>query len=628
MPNSNVDGNSEIKKYVRDQQPTTPTVGSGATLSWAQTRKLNPNAELMEWGTESESDEALNANKAVEESRARQKQAEAEREARMAAIREETTSGTNIFESQSDGEELQKAKKAVAESRARRAAAAAEEEEMAAKVRKDPDIVKRAAGMAMHIQFKDFKKVRQGDIYIQQPLMTDENKKVVLDALFKDEKEAPHHDLFRGRVVDHRDELIDDHYSVSRWIEAFSAAGLKGVSWRAAREALREWALGERRNDLILRLQGSIPNWDRKERIRSHLIEFFECRDTDLNRDFSEYFWLSLYCRVMMPGSLAPMVLSIFGAQGCGKSLFQKRLAQIITGKLDADAIQLNLDGDRLDFLRNITGNSVIASVGEMTGFTRGDLNKIKDFITRQNDQLHYKFEGTFTQMRQWITILDGNKYEGLQRDDSGNRRFYPVFCGQIEDEANKPRWREDFKVSEEKWKAFEGEVWQMLAEAQNWILKKGVSAYEQIVRRVEKQVKEFSDDQMNKESGTVSDDIVVPYIDAALREVDLTLVKAKDGAEYVAVRKSDIESKLNEIARRRVTDEPRFDMSLTRAMKARGSSERLPMSVKIGGKKTTVSAYKFVKFKTTAAFYEALDKRLGIENEDDWIEGEVKSPM
>jgi predicted P-loop ATPase len=517
--------------------------------------------------------------------------------------------------------------------KARRLALEAAEAEAVAAIRQEPDIVKRAKKLSseQYISFKDVKLVKNSDGFVTQALMTDENKLAVLKAMFGDDGDKepmPHHDLFSGRYVDHRRDLMDDHYSVVRWIEAFSAGGLKGVSAKAAREILKEWAKHHKSNDLVVRLEKVIPEWDRKERIRTHLIDFFECADTDLNKDFSEYFWLSLYCRATMPGSLAPTVLSLFGAQGCGKSLFQKRLAQIITGNLEADSVQLNLDGDRLEFLRNITGNSVIASVGEMTGFNRGDLNKIKDFITRPSDMLHYKFEGTFSQMRQFIVIMDGNKYEGLQRDDTGNRRFYPVFCGQLPDDGGKPQWKKDFKVSEEKWAVFETEVWQMLAEAKHWITTRTVVGYESFVRCVEKQVADFSNEQMRLESGTVNDDIVVPYIDAALRDVTLTMVTAKGGGKYVAIKKTDLEQVMDEVAKRRVTMEPRFDMSLTRAMKARGSSDRGPLTVKINGVKSTVSAYRFTQFATEAEFYAALEKRMGINGDDDWLVAEEVKPM
>jgi hypothetical protein len=422
----------------------------------------------------------------------------------------------------SKGEESQRAEKEVEQLRAAKVIEAEEAEATAKELRKEIDIVKRARALftAGMIDYPDVKKVRVGDMFVSQPQMTDENKWTVLQALFGDGGDnTPHRDHFRGRIVDHEGRVIDDQYPVVRWVEAFSAAGLKGVSAKGAREAVKEWAMMNERNDLINHVEARIPEWDGKERMRTKLIEMFDCRDTELNRDFGQYFWLSLYSRVMMPGSLAPIVLSLFGAQGCGKSRFSKAICKIITGNEDADSVQLNLDGDKLEFLRNITGQSVIASVGEMTGFTRGDLNKIKDFITRPGDQMHYKFEGTFNQMRQWITVMDGNRYEGMQRDDSGNRRFYPMFCGQLPDKLGKPAWRSDFAVSDSDWESFEDEVWQLMAEAAHWFDENGLGAYEHFVVEVIKAVKDFSNAEMERDSGTIGDDVFEVYLVPMLKE-------------------------------------------------------------------------------------------------------------
>jgi len=423
---------------------------------------------------------------------------------------------------------------------ARRLEIAAEAQQRAESMRNERDIVKRARLLASTqlIDFPDVKKVRQGDSFITQPLMTDQNKWRVLDALFEGQDEhMPHRDHYRGRIVDHEGKIIDDHYSVVRWVSAFSAAGLKGVGANGARDAIREWALQHERNDLINNVESNMPEWDGKERMRRFLIEFFESHETPLNEDFGQYFWLSLYNRVMIPGSLAPMVLSLFGAQGCGKSLFGKRLCQILTGNEEADSVQLNLDGEKLEFLRNITGNSVIASVGEMTGFTRGDLNKIKDFITRSSDQMHYKFEGNFTQLRQWITVMDGNKYEGLQRDDSGNRRFYPMFCGQLPDKLGRPDWRPDFVVEADRWASLEGEVWQIMAEAAKWMDDNGEHRYNKFVSYVINQVRDFSNAEMARDSGTIQDDVFDVYLVPMLKEGPKLMWRRSNGEECVGVK-------------------------------------------------------------------------------------------
>ncbi|VVD87276.1 VapE domain-containing protein [Pandoraea anhela] len=475
-------------------------------------------------------------------------------------------------------------KRQLEEQKAKRISGAEAAEAQAAEVRRDVrDIVERAKWLAshLHIQFKDVKQVRKGDAFITQPLMTDENKLCVLNALFGGVEDIPHRDSYRGRIVDHEDKIIDDHYPVTRLVAAFSAAGLKGVPLKAAREVIREYALDHERNDLIDRLEKKIPEWDGKPRMKRKLIELFELRDTSLIQNVGQYFWLSLYSRLMIPGSLAPIAIALIGTQGCGKSLFAKKLCQIITGSDEADSVQLNLDGDWMEFLRAITGNSVIATVGEMAGFTRADTNKIKDITTRVADQMHYKFEGTFTQQRQWIMMLDGNKYE-LQRDETGNRRFMPLFCGQLEDVGGQPRWRQDFEAifdDKERGICFEDDVWQILAECAEWMDDNGESGYAAFVREVVRQVTAFNAAEVTAERGIVADGDIETYLDLALSKVKLEVIPIRDGSGKCCVRvdRVGLLDVIHGLSNGKAKIHP---SGLRKAMAARGADEVRPSGV------------------------------------------------
>lgn len=400
------------------------------------------------------------------------------------------------------------------------------------------DIVERAKFLKKHelVDFKDFKEGRINGTSYVQILNTDHNRMAALDALFGggDVNEVglglPHLNTFQGRLVDWLGRLVDDRYPIRSVFEAMTVTGVKGMSTQQVRGTLKDWAMERQVNDLIVRMERMIPEWDGVERLDESLISLFKCRDTPLTRDFSRYFWLSLYCRIMHPGCFAPMVLSLFGRQLTGKSYFAKMICQEVIGNKDADSVLLDLAGDKVDFLRDITGVSVVANIGEMTGFTRGDLNKIKDFITRTSDRMHYKFEGQFTQPRQWVAVMDGNKYEGLQRDDTGNRRFYPVFVGQLEDDDNgQPQW-----IMDPEWKldfsGFRSDFWMYMAEAAVWVNAHGLAAYEKFVDSVVKGVQEFNRAEMAADRGTIRDDDLTDYLDKALRCVEVTVWEPNEG--------------------------------------------------------------------------------------------------
>jgi hypothetical protein len=418
--------------------------------------------------------------------------------------------------------------------------------------RGEPSIIKRAKAIAGigAVDYPDKKYIQQGGMPVEIALPTDSNRWALFDAVFgaADEADRPHIDTFKGRFVDWKGRIVDDRYSMVELVRAMDAASLKGHSADQARKAFKEWGMQVKSNDLIKRFEVMVPEWDGVPRVDESLIKLFECFDTELNREFSRYFWLSLYCRITYPGCFAPMVLSLFGAQNSGKSFMAKLICQEILGAEEADSIQLDLSGDKVDFLRNITGSSIVASIGEMTGFNRGDLNKIKDFITRTGDPLHYKYEGHFTQERQWITVMDGNKYVGLQRDETGNRRFYPIFVAQMPDENGQPAWKEEYIVNFE---GFREKLWHIMAECRAWINSNGgVKGYEKFVGTVIRKVAAFSRDEMANDRGTIQDDGLDTFLDAALDIVDIYEVNGSKN-KGTFMKSMDVSNAVKDVSRK-----------------------------------------------------------------------------
>lgn len=413
----------------------------------------------------------------------------------------------------------------------------------------EPNIVARARALAKNslINFKDVRAVRIGEQIVQQAQLTDTNRIIVLDALFGKADDRPHIDTFSGRLIDHNRVIVDDRYPFIDLLGAMDEAGLKGQSIKAIRDTFKEWGLTVKSNDLIKRIDNVIPQWDGKGRARKKIINLFGCRDTELSREFGLYFWLSLYCRIIFPGCMAPMALSLFGPQNAGKSYFSKLICQILLDDEKSDSVQLDLSGDSLEFLRDITGFSLIANVGEMTGFGTADMNRIKAFMTRTTDKLHYKYEGHFNQPRQWIIVMDGNKYEGMQRDASGNRRFYPMFVGQIDDIDGQPAWTDEFKAD---FTGFEADLWQILAECRHWVEENGgLEGYRQFVDSVSKKVAAFNHNEMINNRGTPRDQALDSFLTEALLTSEKDIInKRKNQGMFVKTGK--IIARIKELSR------------------------------------------------------------------------------
>ncbi len=400
---------------------------------------------------------------------------------------------------------------------------------------RNPSLVLRAKEM-FRGQMVDLPHVKikgNGPTAVTEYLNKDQNRAVIIKAVTADS--PPYLDTFMGRAVDHTGTPIDKRLPIGEWFETFTAFGLRHAQSPSAAEiraTLSEVANHTVKNSLTERLAKLMPDWDGVPRMEAFLIVFFKCHDTPLARQFSRYFWLSFYGRMMMPGLNAPISLALIGAQNCGKSYFQKRLVQIVLGNDNADVVQLDISAkDFNGFLRAITGRSIIASVGEMTGWQTSDVNKVKSFQTTTVDTYDNKFQDPIQQARQWIPMFDANKYEGFQRDDTGNRRMWPCFCGQSTDKDGKPQWDAAFRVSDEDWKTFESNVWQMFAEAAAWFREHSMEDYHAFINDVTKGVSDFSADEMASGRGTIAaDDVLESAIDAAIRDSDVRSTKGPNG--------------------------------------------------------------------------------------------------
>lgn len=410
-----------------------------------------------------------------------------------------------------DSEEMQEAEKAAASAKINLDHRKQQAENNRAEVYSEPDLAKRARKLATAqvIKFRYFKANKDDfDIGLRPKPDAPLNRYAVYDALFDYGSGLvpfPHFDVFKSRLVDQNGDVMTMRsVKVRELMEALDQAGMENQKEREVAESIRHWAMDHERNSLVEFIQEQTPAWDGKSRLESLLIDLFQPRDTPTTRMVGKYFWLSLYNRLLHPGTLAPIALALIGAQDIGKSYFSVLLCRLLMNDPKAGPVKLDFSGNMGQFLRNITGKSIVANVGEMKGFREADLEKIKDFSTRSEDDMDFKFEDSIVKPRQWITLMDSNRYDGLQRDDTGNRRFYPIFCFQTEDEFGQPTWAKDKKVD---FSNFKEDLWQVFAECKTWMAENGWFEYEKLVRQTSTAVSEFSDYERKHARGLVADD-------------------------------------------------------------------------------------------------------------------------
>jgi len=405
-----------------------------------------------------------------------------------------------------------------------------------AEIYAETDLVKRAralqrAGDGNAIKFVHFNKPNPNNPDDIGPRARKDsllNRHAVYDALFdfgSGRVPFPYFDTYKGRLVDHEGNPFSvQNLRTRELVMALDACGMENPTDKEVADSLRSWALDHQRDSLMDHFTKSCPEWDGVSRLDTLLIDLFKPFDTELNRLVGRYFWLSLYNRITNPGCAAPVTIALIGAQDIGKSWFSVLLCRLLTGDPKSGPVELDLGAKNYNqFLRAITGRSLIANVGEMVGFKKGDLNRIKGFVTKTEDDMDFKFLDSMIKPRQWITIMDGNGYEGLQRDDTGNRRFYPIFPFQEPDKHGMPAWREGEKVD---FSNFKEDLWQAMAECRDWMQEHGAAGYANLISKVNTEVQKFSMGEMSRARGVTRDD-----------GLDLNLKQVLFGCEYITSR-------------------------------------------------------------------------------------------
>lgn len=165
--------------------------------------------------------------------------------------------------------------------------------------------------------------------------------------------------------------------------------------------------------------------WDGQERLSSWLSLYLSASVTDLNRAIGRKFLISAVARGLRPGCQADHVLSLEGLQGTGKST----LVRILGGEWT----QENLPDMHSKDGMNALAGAWFVELSELAAMTRSEVEAVKSFISRTVDRYRPAYgRHTVEQPRRCVFVATTNETKYL-RDTTGNRRFWPVECGQVD---------------------------------------------------------------------------------------------------------------------------------------------------------------------------------------------------
>lgn len=147
-----------------------------------------------------------------------------------------------------------------------------------------------------------------------------------------------------------------------------------------------------------------------------------------LARWASVFVCLGVVWRTFEPGTIMDEIPIISGPGGIGKTTFLRRLLPPEIPGLFASG--LDLSGDAKAMVEALQGKAMV-ECGEMVGATRGDLAKIKDFLSRVDDggvRLTWRRDPEPTP-RRCVVVGTTDKTKFLPQDNNP-RRFVPIRVG------------------------------------------------------------------------------------------------------------------------------------------------------------------------------------------------------
>ncbi len=161
--------------------------------------------------------------------------------------------------------------------------------------------------------------------------------------------------------------------------------------------------------------------WDGIPRVTNFLRDYMGAEDTDYVRGVSNYLWSALAGRVLNPGIKSDMVPILVGSQGAGKS---SGVSAMVPDMQFFTEISFS---EKDDNLARMMRGRLLAEIGELRGLNTKDLESIKAFVTRQQENWVPKYrEFAISYPRRTVFIGTTNNNEFLS-DETGNRRFLPV---------------------------------------------------------------------------------------------------------------------------------------------------------------------------------------------------------
>ena len=159
--------------------------------------------------------------------------------------------------------------------------------------------------------------------------------------------------------------------------------------------------------------------WDGQQRIDTLLIDYFGAEDNLYTRAAIRKMLCAAVTRVFKPGEKFDTALILVGPQETYKSTFLKKLGK----SWFSDTFNTVQGKEAYEQLQG----AWIIEMAELSGLKKAEVETIKHFITKTEDQFRPAYARTVESYKRQCVFFGTTNKDDFLRDPTGNRRFLPI---------------------------------------------------------------------------------------------------------------------------------------------------------------------------------------------------------
>lgn len=168
----------------------------------------------------------------------------------------------------------------------------------------------------------------------------------------------------------------------------------------------------------------ALPGWDETPRLRQLFTMTCGTPDDEYHRQVSHHIMVAAVARAFEPGCKFDFLPILEGKQGIGKSRFVRALAPYpaLAGETEG-----HFD-DPKRFVESTSGK-LILEIPELNTFNKAAVTAIKKMLSSRCEQVRLAYRHDEAMFPRRCVMIGTTNETNYLRDDTGNRRMWPVKC-------------------------------------------------------------------------------------------------------------------------------------------------------------------------------------------------------